>query len=199
MGDVKDYLDLVRERRECRRCSGLTNPSEVLGGSLDSQQIGPWSTWQGNLSSDLLVVGQDWGDVSYFENNEGRDSARNPTNDHLIALLSSIGISIGPPGGGQGQHVVFFTNAILCLKSGGLQSRVEDEWFRNCAGFLRRQIEIVAPRVVVTLGARAFRAVLSAFDLRPQELWNSPGFVDTPQPIAEALSNASGLTSPRWL
>jgi hypothetical protein len=29
--------------------------------------------------------------------------------------------------------------------------------------------------------------------------WTSPGFVDTPQVVAEARSNASGLTSPMWL
>jgi len=30
-------------------------------------------------------------------------------------------------------------------------------------------------------------------------IWTSPGLVDTPQPVAEARSNASGLMSPTWL
>jgi len=47
---------------------------------------------------------------------------------------------------------------------GGLQARIEPEWAWNCGSlFLRKQIEIVRPRVVVCPGAFAFHAVLRAF------------------------------------
>jgi uracil-DNA glycosylase len=67
-----------------------------------------------------------------------------------------------------GRGHIFLTGAILCLKSKGMQGTVASQWFRNCgARFLRPQIEVVRPRVVVCLGSCAYRAVLLAFGLRP--------------------------------
>jgi DNA polymerase len=56
---------------------------------------------------------------------------------------------------------VFITNAVLCnprRESGANRtpSRVE---MANCSGFLRRQIEIINPRVVVTMGRVSLEAV----------------------------------------
>jgi hypothetical protein len=120
------YRQLVHDRKTCRACSGLTNPSICGDGAYDSDQIGPWSLWQGNLDADLMIVGQDWGDEAYFLQNAGHESHKNPTNETLRKLLASIGIEIEPPSkergfGGQ----LFFTNAILCLKTGGLQAHVD--------------------------------------------------------------------------
>ena len=74
----------------------------------------------------------------------------------------------GPGGSTIGRDVAFFTNAILCLKNeqGGLQGKVQPSWFQNCVSFLRRQIEIVRPLVVVGLGERAYRAILEGFGMR---------------------------------
>ncbi|HSF34081.1 MAG TPA: uracil-DNA glycosylase family protein [Candidatus Tectomicrobia bacterium] len=166
-----DYEQLVAHRKHCHACKGMINPSEVDGGRFDSAQIGPWSRWQGNLSAELMVVGQDWGDEGYFRQGEGWDRATNPTNRTLMKLLESIGILIGPPTPGSSPNVLFFTNAVLCLKKeGGLQGGVQRDWFKNCSYFLRRQIEIVTPRVVAALGAHAFRAVRDAFGLGPKSL-----------------------------
>jgi uracil-DNA glycosylase family 4 len=161
------YSELVTSRKACRRCSGLTNPSVCEGGRLDSDHIGPWSRWQGNLDAQLMIVGQDWGDTRYLLQNSGLEKPGNPTNRTLASLLGSIGIEIGPPGDAAGADVVFFTNAFLCLKEGGLQGDVWPEWFANCSPYLRRQIEIISPKVVVGLGQRAYENVLRAFDFKP--------------------------------
>ena len=60
------YAALVRARKSCRACTGLINPAACDGGTKDSDQIGPWSLWQGNLNADLVIVGQDSGDTRYF-------------------------------------------------------------------------------------------------------------------------------------
>ncbi|MFM8476491.1 MAG: uracil-DNA glycosylase family protein [Planctomycetaceae bacterium] len=50
-------------------------------------------------------------------------------------------------------------------------ARIEPEWAWNCGSlFLRQQIEIVRPKVVVCLGAFAFHAVLRAFGQPIMEL-----------------------------
>src|SRR6202050_3475312 len=64
----------VERRKACRACPGLRNPSVCVDGMYDSDQIGPWSRWQGTLDSQRLIVGQDWGDEEYFRQKRGRDS-----------------------------------------------------------------------------------------------------------------------------
>jgi hypothetical protein len=115
-----------------------------------------------------MVVGQDWGDTSYFIRRQGGEGPSNPTNLGLVELVGIVGISIGDPCSVVGRNVAFFTNGILCLKNeqGGLQGKVQPSWFQNCASFLRRQIEIVCPLVVVGLGERAYRAILEGFGMQ---------------------------------
>jgi hypothetical protein len=68
-----EYAALVIQRQECRWCApGLTNPSVVADGAFDSDQIGPWTRWQGNLSADLMVVGKDWEDRAHFVRARGK-------------------------------------------------------------------------------------------------------------------------------
>jgi uracil-DNA glycosylase family 4 len=106
----------------------------------------------------------------YFLSGAGYDTDANRTNQTLMQLLASIGIPIGPPSDrGQVQRV-FLTNAILCLKENGLQAPVRREWFERCSTFLRQQVEIVRPRVVVALGSEALRALRRAYGLPSRAL-----------------------------
>ncbi len=169
------YEELVVRRKACRCCSGLTNPSDCNQARIDGDQIGPWTQWQGNLNSDLAVIGQDWGDTAYFMKNSGHEKVGNTTNETLRQLLSLAGVDIKPPstsdsGGGE----VFFTNAVLCLKEGGLQGKVDSAWFINCGKlFLRPTLDLVAPAVIVTLGHLAYKTVCQIYGLRPKKFRNA--------------------------
>ena len=113
----------------------------------------------------------------------------NPTNQTLIELLKSIGIHINPPsvqGGAVG--AIFPTNAILCLKQGGLQAPVRNEWFSNCGRmFLRPTIELVGPKVFVTLGERAFNSVRNEFGLGPKRFKEAVNSTDGIRLLATTL------------
>lgn len=161
------YAALVHARKSCCACSGLLNPAACDGGTYDSDHIGPWSLWQGNINADLAIVGQDWGDTRYFIANKGHDEPSNRTSETLRQLLATIGIAIAPPTvSDSGCGTVFMTNAILCLKEGGMQAKVRPEWFANCgARFLRPTIDLIAPKVVVTLGEQAYKGVAAVYAL----------------------------------
>ncbi len=177
--EQEPYMILAKSRKACRLCNGLINPSMYSGGVFDTAHIGPWSQWQGNLDARLLIVGQDWGDTSYFEKYKGRDIDNNPSNKTLRELLASIGIEIDPPSAAEHSHEsVFLTNAILCLKDGGLGAPVKSSWFNNCGRhFLRPTIDIVSPKVVVSLGKHAFESIRQLYDL-PKMLFRNA--VDQP-------------------
>lgn len=161
------YADLVTQRQQCRLCIGLENPAAIDGGQFDSNQIGPWSRLHGDLDAQLMVVGQDWADIAYLRKYKGLDDLRNPTMRTLGDLLASIGIDAPMNCYDTGPRGVFLTNAVLCMKTGGLQGAVQAPWFTNCGThFLRRQVEIVRPHVVVPLGERAYRALCDSFNIK---------------------------------
>jgi len=162
------YRDLVARRQLCRACAGLRNPAEPELACFDSTQIGPWTRLHGDLNAGLMIVGQDWGGVHYYVKHRGLDDLKNPTMRTMERLLNESGIPASLTRYEQGDRGIFLTNAVLCLKSGGLQAAVDSSWFSNCgARFLRPQIEVVAPRVVVALGQRAYEAILRTYDIRP--------------------------------
>ena len=169
------YIDLVNKRKDCRLCLGLTNPADVDNGHYDRDHIGPWSTWQGNINSPIVVIGQDWGSPEVFRHSKGlepycSENDRN-TNGMLVDLLGSIGIKIERP---NGRHEttgkLFFTNAILCLKHGDAQAPVKDEWFQTCGiEFIVPLLLVLEPFAVITLGEKAYRALELLFRLNKTE------------------------------
>ena len=186
------YRELVRERKTCDACKehGLTNPAQCARGAFDSSEIGPWTRWQGNLDAQIMVVGQDWGDVAAFKRQWGKDEANSQTNTALSGFLSDIGFPIPLPSESEVGGLLFFTNAVLCLKTGngGSQANVKSKCFHNCGRFLKRQIEIVNPKLVICLGTWAYETMSWAFDMKPlvfREVVNShqPGVLPNGVPF----------------
>ncbi|HEU0185103.1 MAG TPA: uracil-DNA glycosylase [Blastocatellia bacterium] len=68
------------------------------------------------------------------------------------ALLSSIELS---------REEIFITNTVLCSprKPSGANDKPSRSEIRNCSVFLRRQIELINPPVIATLGAVALDAL----------------------------------------
>jgi len=106
--------------------------------------------------------------VEYFIEHKGLEEDTNTTNRRICELLSSIGISIQLPRQSK-NPALFFTNSVLCLRPGRLTGPIKSRWFTNCStNFLRPQVELVNPKVVVTLGHMAYHAVAKAYGLRPK-------------------------------
>lgn len=188
MTKTLQYKTLVQNRKQCRACVELTNPSDPRLSHLDSNNIGPWSRLFGDLDADLMIVGQDWGDVRYYLANQGLDNLANPTMRTLERLLQSVGMDVSLSKYSPEAKGLFLTNAILCLKGGGLQAKVQSSWVTNCATlFLKQQVEIVRPRVVVTLGLQAYLAICLAFRLRQKSLRTAVEAPSTPLQTGSVL------------
>jgi len=161
------YEQLVTERKACQFCSqyALTNPS-CIDVPADSERIGPYSLWQGNLDSPLVVVGQDFADVDGYQINMGWPGENVGTNLTLVKLVAEAGLNISAPKKGASEDVIFCTNAVLCLKQGGMQAAVRSVCYSACGKrFLRPLIELIKPKAVATLGSGALKAILRAYEI----------------------------------
>lgn len=129
---------LVEEVRACLKCERMCHSARVLNYSA------------GNLNAELFFIGEAPGRLGADETEvpfHGDTSGRN-----FEDLMSFAGIS---------RNDVFVTNAVLCNpkdKDGNNSTPTLAE-VANCQPFLRRQIELVNPKIVVTVGNTALRSL----------------------------------------
>lgn len=179
---IKRYVKLVSSRKICKLCDRFTkihngqkiyleNPSLIDGGIWDSEHIGPWSAWQGSLNAKIMIIGKDFGPSKYFKDNKGKDSSHNKTNKILVDSLNRIGINVESVPSNMKNELLFFTNSILCMHSGKDKSigDLKREWIRNCTeNYLYELIDIINPKIIISLGKDAFKALAHIFDLYEQ-------------------------------
>ena len=172
------YAALVAKRKACRKCMDVVNPAVVANGRFDhALQVGAWTDWQGNLESEIMVIGQEWGGEDNYLRQAGRDNDSDATNRNLVTLMAKgMQRELSPPSAFQGKldsGDYFFTNAALCLRKGaatsakGAKNDISERSFVNCGTeFLRPQIELIRPRAVLVLGKSAWNGLMSAFGLK---------------------------------
>ncbi len=106
----------------------------------------------GNLHAALMFVGEAPGRL-------GADQTHIPfhgdaSGQNFEDLIDFVGIS---------RDEIYVTNGVLCNPKDDRRNNatpVPSE-IANCSGFLRRQIELVDPKIIVALGATALRALAS--------------------------------------
>jgi DNA polymerase len=132
------FARLVAEAAACRRCEAMCGRTAVL------------SDRNGDVSARVLFVAEAPG-------RQGGDRTRVPlTGDqsgrNFARYIESVKLT---------RAEIFITNAVLCnpRKESGANRRPTGREIVNCSEFLRRQVEVIDPRVVVTLGAVALAAL----------------------------------------
>lgn len=134
----KLFSQLVSEAASCTRCAAMCDRTAVL------------STLNGPLVARVMFIGEAPG-------RKGADRTRVPfsgdqSGKNFDRFIASIGLR---------REDIFITSAALCnprTDSGANRKPTKSE-AANCSQFLRRAIEIVGPRVVVTLGSVALEAL----------------------------------------
>lgn len=141
----KEIAAVFEEAKVCRRCYGdiplcVPFPDEKNGGR----------------GASILFINERPGKKGTGKSGRISFDNEDPSARFFKELFSTIGIN---------RKDVFITNAVLCYPSA--------EWYvdtvphrkqiMNCLSFLERQIKVVNPRLIVTLGLTALRAVKYLF------------------------------------
>ena len=132
------FAGLAAEASSCQRCERMRDRVAVLGPG------------NGSLRPRVLFLAEAPG-------RNGADRTRIPfsgdkSGENFEALLASIGLT---------RDEIFITNSVLCSprKASGANDKPTLGELRNCSDFLRRQVELLDPPIVVTLGAVALAAI----------------------------------------
>jgi uracil-DNA glycosylase family 4 len=175
---------LAAEAAACNLCPAMCERRAVL------------SERNGHTGAPVMFVGEAPG-------RQGGDRTRVPfsgdqSGRNFSRFLASIPLT---------REEVFITNAVLCnpRKPTGANRKPTRAEVSNCSAFLRRQIELVDPRVVVTLGAVSLAALrlVEYHDLSLRESvgqiheWNGrllvPVYHPSPQVLASHRREAAQL------
>ena len=129
---------LVSDAAACRLCPAMCGRSAVL------------SELNGSPEARIMFIGEAPG-------RKGADRTRVPfsgdqSGANFDRFLNSINLS---------RKEIFITSAALCnpRTESGANRRPAQKEIANCSSFLRRTIELVNPRVIVTLGSVALEAL----------------------------------------
>jgi uracil-DNA glycosylase family 4 len=132
------FKDLVREAAGCTQCPAMCGRSAVL------------SELNGSPEARVMFIGEAPG-------RKGADRTRIPfsgdqSGANFDRYLNSIKLT---------REQIFITSAALCnpRAESGANRRPSQKELANCSSFLRRVIEVVDPRVIVTLGSVALEAL----------------------------------------
>lgn len=157
---TEKFQKLLEEISKCDKCLNLGNKSLINfyhDADLASNIPSIWTDWFNRLDSRVFIIGQDWGPFEdmrllyeRFVNGESYnyliDQEKSLTKRNLEKFLSNINISLDN---------VFVTNAIMCARCGNLYrgNNIDLKYSTECcAKFLERQIDIVKPKIILTLG-----------------------------------------------
>ncbi len=124
--------ELYSQYSDCTRCSLSKSANHVVFGF-------------GNEKSEVVFVGEAPG---YHEDKEGKPFV-GAAGQLLTNLLKSIGIN---------RDDIYITNVLKCRPPGNRDPLPEE--IEACKPLLMKQLEIIAPKVVVTLGSFAARVIL---------------------------------------
>lgn len=144
----------------------------------------------GDPDADLMIVGEGPGQR---EDEQGLPFV-GPSGDLLDRLLAEVGLSR--------QRGVYIANVVKCRPPGNRDPRPDE--IDACKGYLRRQIELVDPTVVLTLGNFSSKLLLrteagiTRLRGRAYEWWGGRYLVPTFHPAAALRGSARVLEEMRY-
>ena len=136
------FAALAAEASNCIRCPAMCERAAVLShlnGSVGARVIEPHAARRYALAG----KGADRTRIPFSGDQSGKNFDR---------FLDAAGLT---------RSEIFITSAALCNPRGasGANRRPSSQELRNCSDFLRRTIELINPRVIVTLGGVALEAL----------------------------------------
>jgi DNA polymerase len=126
---TRELAGVAKEIAGCRRCGLCAGRTNAVPG-------------EGDAGAAIMFIGEGPG---FYEDRQGRPFV-GASGKFLDELLASIGLD---------RRRVYITNIVKCRPPDNRDPQPEE--IEACSDFLQRQIEIITPKVVVTLGRHSMQ------------------------------------------
>ncbi len=153
-----EFECLTRQAAECTTCPNMVEQSAVLGPA------------NGSIDSDILFVAEAPG--RFGGARTGIPFSGDKSGDNFEALIAHVGLT---------RQDIFVTNAVLCNPlANGNNRRPTSKEIGNCSSYLKSVLELMQPRIVVTLGGVGLDAINRILDTRYKlaEVMGKPQFTE---------------------
>ncbi len=138
MNKLSEFTKLAEKARNCLRCEAMCDKTAVL------------SELNGNINPKVFFIAEAPG-------RQGADRTRKPfsgdkSGANFQIFLDSINLK---------REEIFITNTVLCSPRSetGANRKPSKKEIKNCAGFLEKTINLINPKIIVTLGSVALEAL----------------------------------------
>ena len=176
---IEAYEKLVAKRKLFRFSDeGLTNPSST---PFDVNEIEPWAQWQNNLDADILLVGQEYCDLDTYVATQGKverypEEYKYPSNKNLYDFFKILGFDIGHPLTPNKNNPIFFTNAVMGLKTPPMSANFKTSWLTESRDeFLAPLIDIINPTIIIAVGAEATKTLGAIYGFKTTSMMEMVG------------------------
>ena len=133
----QEFERLTRQAAECTICPNMVNQSAVLGPG------------NGSIESDILFVAEAPG--RFGGGRTGIPFSGDKSGDNFEELIAHVGLT---------RRDIFVTNAVLCNPlANGNNRRPTAQEIGNCSSYLKTVLELMRPKVVVTLGGVGLESI----------------------------------------
>jgi uracil-DNA glycosylase len=169
------YQDLIEKRKSCKECQNyglcddlnlshsngnLYQLENIVKERFPINSLGLWNPANNSnpLTASVLIIGQDFSNVAYFNDINSllllnQIESQSETNKNLLKYIELSSIN---------KNEIFFTNAILCIKSGKMNASIKKKWITNCSmSFLKPLIleHLKSLKIIITLGKVALDSI----------------------------------------
>lgn len=183
------FDELLNEMGKCEKCLSRKKNNNVDCSLINiykntnfAKEIPSiWTDWYKRLDSKIMVIGQDWGpftDMKKF-NKLYLDNPTKKNWNNLIEQEKSLTkkqltkyLIASSNGKINSIDEIYITNAIMCARKGsGYRANNIDLKYStiSCSPFLLKQIEIVKPKVILTLGYYPLLSLSRIFNFKVEK------------------------------
>lgn len=165
------YQNLLYELSKCEKCTNLKKKNEKDCSLINIYKDNDfcknipsiWTDWFNRLNSKLMIIGQDWGPYTdmkmlneLYTKNPNKDNWNYLIEQEKSNTKKQLEYYIKETSNNEySLDNIFITNAIMCARK-GINYRGDNIELKkstnNCSNYLKKQIEIVKPKVILTLG-----------------------------------------------
>ncbi len=188
---IKDELfdELINNMSKCEKCTSIHSKNNIDCSLINiykntkfvKEIPSIWTDWYNRLDSKIMVIGQDWGP---FEDMKKLNEKylENPTRENWFKLIEDeksltkkqLTKYLIESSNGKINSIndIYITNAIMCGRNGnnyrGNNINLKCSTL-NCKEFLFRQIEIIKPKVILTLGYYPLYSLSNIYDFNVEK------------------------------